>query len=46
LFYSEKEIEFSESYSSNSDSEYLATSDGKTYDFEVLEEVWDDDEED
>jgi hypothetical protein len=46
LFYSDEEIEFSESYSSNSDSEYLATSDGKTHYFEVLEEVWDDDVED
>ena len=46
LFYSDKEIEFYESYHSNSDSEYLATSDGKTHDFEVLEEVLDDDDED
>lgn len=46
LFYADKDIAFVESYDSNADSEYLATSKGKTHHFDVLEEVWDDDDDD
>ena len=43
LFYGDKEIEFYDSNDSNADGEYLATSNGKIYNFDVLEEDWDDD---